>query len=296
MRVLGIDFTSAPTRAKPIVCLSAVLTRGVLQPRDLAEWSSFGEFEQALRARGPWVAGLDFPFGQSRQFIETIGWPRTWTRYVQHAHDLGRDGFRRALEAYRAGRPAGDKEHRRATDRQAGAISPQKLHFPPVGLMFFEGAPRLIAAGVTIPGLLAGDPGRVVVEAYPGYLARKLVGRISYKHDSKPRQTSAQRAARDALLKRLRADGALADYGLCVELSAGMTQGLVNDPTGDRLDALLCAIQAGWAWKRRRDGFGAPRTLDLLEGWIADPDLRTHQRRRLMRSSGPGDNGLFAPK
>jgi hypothetical protein len=40
-----------------------------------------------------------------------------------------------------------------------------------------------------------------------------------------------------------------------------------------RRDALLCAMQAGWAWMNRSEGFGIPSTLDPLEGWIADPSL-----------------------
>src|SRR5262245_12007159 len=205
MKVLGIDFTSAPTWAKPIVCLSADFADGVLRIRDLAAWQTFAAFETALRAPGPWIAGLDFPFGQSRRFIEAIGWPTAWADYVRYARALGRDGFRRALDAYRLRQPPGEKEHRRAADAGAGAISPQKLYFVPVGLMFLEGAPRLLDAGVTIPGLQPGDPGRVAVEAYPGILARRLIGRTSYKHDNKPQQTAARQAARWSLLNQVTA-------------------------------------------------------------------------------------------
>jgi hypothetical protein len=48
---------------------------------------------------------------------------------------------------------------------------------------------------------------------------------------------------------------------------------LANDPTGDQIDALLCAMQAAWAWSRRDECYGAPKTVDPLEGWIADPTL-----------------------
>ena len=89
------------------------------------------------------------------------------------------------------------------TDKAAGAISPQKLYGTPVGLMFFEGAPRLSAAGVTIPGLQAGDPERIVVEAYPGVLARALIGRRGYKQDTKAKQTAEQAQARRDLLSAL---------------------------------------------------------------------------------------------
>ena len=185
MNVYGIDFTSRPNRRKPITCLACVLEGDVLHAGELREWASFEDFEDALQQHGPWIAGIDFPFGQSREFIENIGWPETWQGYVDHVSSLTRDEFRAALDDYRAPRPTGDKEHRRATDIAAKSISPQKLYGTPVGLMFFEGAPRLRAATVTIPGLQDDDPNRIVVEAYPGVLARHFIGRRSYKQDTK---------------------------------------------------------------------------------------------------------------
>ena len=66
--------------------------------------------------------------------------------------------------------------------------------------MFFEGAPRLARSGVTIPALQVGDPDRVVVETYPGVLARRLVGHRSYKQETKSKQTREQRDARREML------------------------------------------------------------------------------------------------
>jgi hypothetical protein len=235
----------------------------------LREWQNFEAFENALAAAGPWIAGIDFPFGQSRRFIEDIGWPRRWADYVRYAQGLGRDGFCLCLNNYRADRPPGDREHRRKTDVAAGSISPQKLYGVPVALMFFEGAPRLIKAQVTIPGLQTGAVDRIVVEAYPGILARRLIGRQSYKSDSKNKQIKDQLAARNNILSRVIA-GERMEYGFRVEAPLS----LANDPTGDRLDALLCAIQAGWSWTQRSSGFGAPINLDPAEGWIADPLAR----------------------
>jgi hypothetical protein len=268
MLVLGIDFTSNPKPRKPITCLACVLDHGVLRPDYMQTLNNFHEFADALASAGPWMAGLDFPFGQSRKFIEGVGWPHGWLDYVSHANSLGREGFRLCLQTYCAGRPSGDKEHRRKTDIAAGAVSPQKLYYPPVGLMFFEGAPRLIDAGVTIPGLQAGDMNRIAVEAYPGIVARKLIGRRSYKSDSKGKQTEDQRIARYELLDRINAGG-VAEYGFQVQAFSS----LADDPTGDQLDALLCAIQAAWSWTQRENGFGVPDDCDYAEGWIADPTL-----------------------
>ena len=269
MRVYGVDFTSRPSRRKPITCLECVLEGGRLTTVHLSAWTSFAGFEALLCGPGPWIAGIDFPFGQARRFIEAIGWPQTWHGYVGKAEALGRDGFRAVLDHYRARQPSGDKEHRRATDVVAGAISPQKLYGTPVGLMFFEGAPRLRAAGVTIPVLQEGDAGRVVVEAYPGVLARAMIGRRSYKQDTKAKQTVEQAAARQELLLQI-TDGAIRPLcGFDVNAPVDLT----DDPGGDHLDAWLCAIQAGWAWTRRNSGFGLPSGTDPLEGWIADPTM-----------------------
>ncbi len=200
---------------------------------------------------------------------ETIKWPSDWLGYVRYARSLGREGFRDALNAYRAGRPDGDKEHRRKTDVAAGSISPQKLYGVPVGLMFFEGAPRLLASGVTIPHLQDGDPDRIVVEAYPGILARQIINRRSYKHEAKRKQTVQQREARSDILGGLIHGVATDLYGFRIEAPTN----LCDDPTGDDLDALLCAIQAAWAWLNRSLGYGAPCNVDRKEGWIADPSV-----------------------
>ena len=267
MKVYGIDFTSRPKRGKPITCLECVLEKDLLQAGELSEWHCFEEFETALQNPGPWIAGIDFPFGQSRTFIENIDWPKTWPGYVDHARTLGRKGFRAAVKEYRMHRPVGDKEHRRATDVTACSLSPQKIDFTPVGLMFFEGAPRLLDAGVTIPGLQDGDPSRICVEAYPGVLARRLIGRRSYKQDTKKKQTEEQKKARQDLMGAVLGDKVREYYGLRVNARIS----LADDPKGDCLDALFCSIQAAWAWLNREENFGTPSWADSLEGWIADP-------------------------
>ena len=269
MKILGIDFTSRPNRRKAITCLNCTFNNRVLHAGALEEWTEFSAFEEALQRPGPWIAGMDFPFGQSRRFIENIGWPEDWRDYVIYAQSLGRNGFRHALDTYRQNRAKGDKEHRRRTDVAAGSISPQKLYGVPVGLMFFEGAPRLVESGVTIPFLQHGDPERIVIEAYPGVLVRQIIYRRKYKDDTKNKQTAEQRKARYDILAGLRGEYLGARYGIKIEAP----DSLCEDPTGDQIDALLCAIQAAWAWRNRANNFGAPLSVDPLEGWIAYPTV-----------------------
>ena len=78
MKIFGIDFTSRPRRRKPITCIECLLDGSHLRVNNLQEWEGFHEFEGALRKPGPWIAGIDLPFGQPRRFIETIDWPDTW--------------------------------------------------------------------------------------------------------------------------------------------------------------------------------------------------------------------------
>ena len=266
MDVYGIDFTSSPAPRKPITCRHCRLEGDVLRACAPSAWTGFAEFEAALARPGPWIAGIDFPFGLPRRFVTDIGWPAAWRAYVRRADSLGKEGFEAALNAYRESQPVGQKEHRRGTDVLVGSLSPQKLYRTPVGKMFFQGAPRLAKAGVAIPGLQSGDGARTVVEAYPGVLAR-TVTKDGYKHDSPKKQTPVQRDARRRIVDALTGGALAALYGVVV---AADDPDLVEDPSGDSLGALLCAVQAAWAWRNRQRLFGN-RRIDPLEGWIADP-------------------------
>jgi hypothetical protein len=57
--------------------------------------------------------------------------------------------------------------------------------------MLHAGVP-LLAAGVHLPGLHEGDPQRVALEAYPGLLAREVLGSTGALQERRPRQTDAR--------------------------------------------------------------------------------------------------------
>jgi hypothetical protein len=126
--------------------------------------------------------------------------------------------------------------------------------------------PRLIDAGVSVPGLHGDDPERVALEAYPGFTARGIFGG-SYKNDSVAKQTPARRRARKLIVDCLASNRN--PFGFPLTAPAALLRSLVNDASGDRLDAVLCAMQAAWAWQRRQDNYGLPTNIDPLEGWIA---------------------------
>jgi len=270
MRVFGVDFTSAPQPAKPITCAVCQLEDGLLELEGLEAWTDFSSFEAFLRRPGSWVAGLDFPFGLPRGFLDEMGTVRTWSGYVNRLARLGRAGFRERVHRFKAPRPAGQKDLRRVADRLARAASPLNVTRPPVGLMFLEGAPRLAAAPVSVLPVRPRQGRPVVLEAYPALVARALLGH-AYKAGA---AGGAGRRARRALLARLGGAGAGRLYGvMLVRPAPRWTRMLLEDPRGDHLDALLAAVQAAWALGRPARSYGMPAQPDRLEGWIADPAL-----------------------
>ena len=83
MNIYGLDFTSAPSNRKPITGITGKLTDHLLRVDDeVIHLTDFEAFEAFLARPGPWIAGLDFPFGQPRQLIQNLGWPEAWTGYV----------------------------------------------------------------------------------------------------------------------------------------------------------------------------------------------------------------------
>lgn len=264
MRIIGVDFTSAPRTAKPITVAHGELRAGKLRVQAIEPLFDFAAFEALLARPGPWTGGFDFPFGLPLELVRDLGWPRSWKRLVRHCGALTRAELRARLDAYRATRPAGAKYAHRATDRPAGSSSPMKLVNPPVALMFHEGAPRLAAAGVHLPGLADGDRRRVALEAYPGLLAR-AVTRASYKSDTRSLQTPEREAARRDIVSALE----WGNHALRTSVSFDtrtLRRQLLDDASGDSLDAVLCAVQAGWA--AARTGWGLPRHIPCCEGWI----------------------------
>ena len=273
MRIFGLDFTSAPSRRKPITCAVCELQDGLLRVQDIPSLVSFHDFEAFLQSDGPWLAALDFPFGLPRKLLENIAWPTNWEGYIRIIDSMDKKQFEQILARYQQNRPAGDKQHLRATDVLAGARSPMMMHHVPVGKMFFEGARRLFRSDVSVLPCRPTNVNRIVVEGYPALVARKLVGKQNYKSDERGKQTVDKEAARREIIGGLRSDKVLKWYGLRVELTDEMTEMLIKDAIGDKLDAVLCAVQAAWAFLLRDRGYGIPDECDGVEGWIVNPSI-----------------------
>lgn len=271
-RLLGCDFTSAPSRRKPIVLASGHVRQGRVVLDALERFDTLDAWSARLALPESWVGGFDLPFGLPRELVQTLGWPTDWRACMDHYASLSREQIRDAFAAFCDARPVGGKFAHRATDGPAGSSPSMKWVNPPVAFMMHAGVPRLISAGVSLPGLHAGDPDRVALEAYPGLLARSVLGNVSYKSDDKARQTPDRLIARRTLINALENGQAplLASAALRVKLTHSQRDALADDASGDSLDALLCMLQAAWALRQHEAGhgcWGLP-AFDPLEGWI----------------------------
>jgi hypothetical protein len=273
-RCLGVDFTSRPTQRKPVVVAEGACDGGLLRLLALHAHHDFHTLAEALTAPGTWVGAFDFPFGLPRELVETLGWPTPWLALMRYYQGLSRADIRRQFKAFCDARPVGAKFAHRACDRPAGSSPSMKWVNPPVAWMLHAGVPLLIDAGVHLPGLHEGDCQRVALEGYPGLLARELVGARSYKADDVARQDAARLITRKDIVAAL--ERGRTRLGLRLKLSPAQHERLVEDASGDCLDAVLCLMQAAWA--SSRPGYGLPAEIDPLEGWIVTAQVNSCQR------------------
>jgi len=263
--LLGVDFTSAPSRRKPIAVAVGYWRDDHVALQRIERQHSFDQFEAMLARPGPWIGAFDMPFGLPREFVQHVGWPTDWVGCIRHYSAQSREQLRDVFKAFCDARPVGNKFAHRATDRPAGSSPSMKWVNPPVAWMLHAGAIRLIDAGISIPCLHKGDEQRVALEAYPGLLARSVT-RASYKSDTRAKQTAQRQVERERIVTAL-------ENGTCkpavpILLSNQQRDALVNDASGDTLDAVLCLVQAAWAVSHEGGGYGLPENVDPLEGWI----------------------------
>jgi hypothetical protein len=264
--LLGCDFSSSPTRRKPIVLALGREEGGVVVLERIEKIQTIAEFTQWLAQPRDWVGGFDFPFGLPRELVEHLGWPVIWRECIAHYSGLTRTEIRDTFAAFCDARPLGGKFAHRAFDKLAGSSPSMKWVNPPVAYMLHAAVPALLTAGVHIPGLHEGDPSRVALEAYPGLLARELIGNRSYKNEDKAKQTPERLIARKDLLTAL--EIGRTRLALRLKLTHAQRDALVGDASGDTLDAVLCLVQAAWGQRHGAPAYGLPQHLDPLEGWI----------------------------
>lgn len=307
--LLGLDFSCAPSKRKPLTLAWGRRAGQVIRLDRVDELPTLAELEALIAPNGAtlpegFVMGCDFPFGLPAPFVAALrehgpgdlpGLLRdaptpaanksastaTNTDFAAdtliqslHQHCGDRAGFQHLIDnwgqTWQAERPAGSKLLHRVTDRAVPGLSstsPLQTRYVPVGKMYFEGMARLVQADLTLPGLRQGRPNAIAFEAYPGLLAGELLGKRSYKSETD--------ATQERLIARMDLVDALEQgrprLGLRLKLSPAQRDQLVADPKGDRLDAVLCLMQAAWAHWQHEQGsptWGLPAQIDPVEGWI----------------------------
>jgi hypothetical protein len=266
MLLAGIDFSCNPSRRKPITIASGRLAGTRLVVDDVADVATLAAFEEWLRLPGPWLGGFDFPFGLPRAFVDAHAFGSSAAEVIAAVRRRSptRMAWRAFIDAWGNTQPAGARLLHRRTDAASAVVStsPMQTRYVPVGLMYYEGLARLVEAGVTIPcPRHDGDPSRVALEAYPRRLAHALVERRSYKNSA----LDDRRATREAIVAGL--ERGHERFGFALACSPTLRRALLDDASGDRLDAVLCLAQAAIASRRER--YGVPADADPVEGWIA---------------------------
>ena len=264
-QLLGVDFTCAPSRRKPITVARGERHGATVRLSRVDALPTLTDFESLLVEPGPWLGAFDFPFGLPRAFVDALelGDSSAAVSAELHRRCADRMAFRALVDAWGNGRPAGQRLIHRVADRAMAGISsssPLQTRYVPVGFMYYEGFSRLVAAGASLPGLHAGDAARVALEGYPGLLAFELIGCRSYKNDASAERLIARKDIVEAL------EQGRTRLGMRLKLTHAMRDALVDDAGGDRLDAVLCLMQAAWA--ADRPAHGLPAAVDPLEGWI----------------------------
>lgn len=269
VQVIGCDFSSSPSKKKPIVFAIGSANNGRVSLSKLEQIQTLDGFSAWLKQPADWVGAFDLPFGLPRELVETLGWPTDWQACMRHYASLSREEIRATFKAFCDARPVGGKFAHRATDLLAGSSPSMKWVNPPVAFMLHAGVPRLMEAGVHMPALDDGDVRRVALEGYPGLLAREILNNRSYKSDDKAKQTADRLIARKDLVTQL--ELGQTRLNLRLKLTHAQRDALIDDASGDSLDAVLCMLQAAWAQDQHQQGaknYGLPAKVDPLEGWI----------------------------
>ena len=286
MKIFGIDFTSAPGKRKPITVAEGELKQGNLSIYKIYTLVSFDEFEDFLKQKGPWVAGIDFPFGLPGAFLSTLELPHDWPGYVQALTRRPRGEFEKKVKKFKSKHSSPYKEPLRFTDILASSQSPLKLVNAPVAKMFYEGSKRVYQSGASILPCRPKKENRIVLEAYPALVARRFTG--PYKSETK--DTPQKKSSRKNIVSGILSLNFKNEFGFSVTIDDNIKNEMQRDYKGDFLDAVLCSLQVSWAYQQGKPNYGIPaenKSLTQSEGWIIDPSLKLSNLGVDRKSSSP---------
>ena len=126
----GCDFSSAPSRRKPVLLACGRLRAGRVLLERLESFETQAGFGDRLAEPGHWVGGFDLPFGLPRELVQALGWPTDWAACMAHYAALDRaairDAFFRAKgrqDALEKRRDLWKREQRGLFERQEEAVN-----------------------------------------------------------------------------------------------------------------------------------------------------------------------------
>ena len=175
MKIFGINFNHSPSPKKPItIAICDFKVSQGLSVTKVVPLSSLKEFNEFLKQKGPWFAGVNFPLGQPNLFVKRMNLPDKWSSYAKDINRWKLEGFENKVKQFKSKLPKGTKEPLRLTDTMAGAESPLKSSQHHLPQKFFEGIHCLLKAGVSILPCNPKNDKRVVLETFPDLVAQRF--------------------------------------------------------------------------------------------------------------------------
>ena len=190
MRIFGIDFSSAPSFGHPIFVVVGEFDDHELVLTHSKSFATLDKFASFLKDESDYVAGIDFPFGQPKDFVAALGLDPNWESYTRAVCSWTEEDFQRRTKEFRDSQPNGKKHLTRKIDSVADSISPMMWVGVPLAKMFYRGIGILREKGLelipnSLEPRLALEHTRRIVEAYPALVARKAIERTPYKNNEK---------------------------------------------------------------------------------------------------------------
>ncbi len=273
MKIFGINFTENPSSKNPIsIAICDFKKNHGLLVHKVENLSSLSEFETFLKQKGPWFAGVNFPLGQPKQFLEKMSLPEGWNNYIKGIQKWKQTGFEKKVKQYITKLPKGTKAPLRITDIFAGAESPLKTTSNHSIQRFFEGSNCLLKSGVSIIPCLPRKDNRIVIETLPSLVAR----RFKVQEVQGKRKKFESENIHKEVIKGLETPEFEHDFDFKLFIDDTLKLHCIEDVKGHSLDAILSSVQTAWAYNMGKPNYGIP---DLqhpsiqLEGWIIDPSL-----------------------
>ena len=109
MNLIGCDFSSSPSKRKPIVLALGQARQGRVQLQSLQTFETLNVFGQWRAQPAEWVGGFDLPFGLPRALVAQLNWPLDWRACMDHYASLDRAQIRASFKAFCDARPVGHK-------------------------------------------------------------------------------------------------------------------------------------------------------------------------------------------